>query len=228
MRRVATAQAGALRLGSRGVPRAVREAQMIKAGTRLFAKNEYEAVSMEEIARAADVSKPMVYAYFESKQGLFLACVEHWTEELMDRVREASPPELAPDVRMWQGLLAVFNFIDENPNAWALLSPHGPAAGGQLAAGAARIREELTGLVARLLQDTAVAEGVDPEVAGEATEVFAHAIGAAVQGVAAWSQRSSSEPPDRQALRVMNFVWMGLDDLMRGKLWLPPPGGTTS
>jgi len=199
---------------------------MIEAGTRLFAASEYEAVSMDEIARAADVTKPMVYAYFESKQGLFLACVEHATEGFMQRLREATPDELPPDVRMWRGLLAAFAFIDEHPDAWALLSPHGPAAGGQLAAGASRIREEITALLARLLRDAAVAEGIDPQVAREATEPFAHAIGAAVQGVAAWWKRESDEPADRQALRLMNFVWMGLDDLMRGKLWLPPPGST--
>jgi AcrR family transcriptional regulator len=146
----------------------------------------------------------------------------------MDRVREATPGELPPDVRMWHGLLAVFSFIEENPDGWALLSPHGPAAGGQLAAGAASIRREFTALLARMLEDAAVAGGVDPEVAHEATEPFAYAIAAAVQGVAAWWKRESSEPADRQALRMMNFVWMGLDDLMRGKLWLPPPEGTES
>ena len=66
---------------------------MIEAGTRLFAEREYDAVSMEEIAEAADVSKPMVYAYFESKQGLFLACVEHWTDELMGRLESATPDD---------------------------------------------------------------------------------------------------------------------------------------
>ena len=194
---------------------------MIEAGTRLFAEGEYEAVSMEAIAKAADVSKPMVYAYFESKQGLFLACVEHWTRELMTRLEQATPDTLAPDVRMWRGLLAVFAFIDEQPEAWALLNPRG----GQLAAGAARSREEITGLLARLLRDAAVAQGVDPQVAREATEPMAHAIGAAVQAVAAWAERSSNEATEREVLRLMNFIWMGLDNLMRGKLWLPPPPG---
>ena len=120
---------------------------------------------------------------------------------------------------MWHGLLAVFAFIDAHPEAWALLNPRG----GQLAAGAARTREEITRLLARLLRDAAVAEGVDPQVAREATEPMAHAIGAAVQAVAAWAERSSSEPTDREVLRLMNFIWMGLDNLMRGNLWLPPP-----
>ena len=199
---------------------------MIEAGTRLFAEHEYDAVSMDQIAHAADVSKPMVYSYFESKQGLYLACVEHWTDELVRRLERATPEDLPPDVRLWHGLLAIFAFIEETPEAWALLNPRG----GQLAAGASRSREEITGLVARMLRDAAVAQGVDPKVAGEATEPMAHAIGAAVQSVAAWAQRESSDPMERQALRLMNFVWMGLNNLMRGKLWLPPaePLGATA
>ena len=198
---------------------------MIDAGTRLFAEREYRAVSMEEIAAAADVSKPMVYSYFGSKQGLFMACIDHWTEQLLDELDAATPPELPPDVRMWRGLLAVFSFIEARPDAWALLYPHGPQAGGQLAAGAERTREAITGLLTQLLRDAAVAGGVDPKVAGEATEPIAHALGAAVQAVAAWWLRGSDEPKERQALRLMNFVWVGLEDLMQGRLWLPPPDG---
>lgn len=223
MHGVATVQPRGMKLGSRGVPRAVREPQMIEVGTRLFAEREYDAVSMEQIAQAAGVSKPMIYAYFESKQGLFLACVEYWTQELMRRLEQATPEDLPPDLRLWRGLLAIFAFIDENPAAWALLNPQG----GQLAAGAARSREEITGLTTRLLRDAAIAQGIDPQVAREATEPMAHAIGAAVQAVAAWWRRGSSEPMEQQALRLMNFIWMGLDNLMRGQLWLPPPPGAT-
>jgi AcrR family transcriptional regulator len=214
-------QTRGMKLGTRGVPREVRQPQMIEVGTRLFAEREYDSVSMEEIAQAADVSKPMVYAYFESKQGLLLACVEYWTQELMRRLEHATPEDLPPDVRMWRGLLAIFAFIDEHPAAWALLTPHG----GQLAAGAARSREEITGLITRLLRDAAVAQGIDPQLAREATEPMAHAIAAAVQAVAALWQRGSSEPMERHALRLMNFIWMGLDNLVRGQLWLPPPPG---
>ena len=90
---------------------------------------------------------------------------------------------------MWRGLLAVFAFIDETPGCLGAAQP--ARAGGRRPA---RRRDRAHprgdhGLLARLLRDAAVAEGVDPEVAGEATEPIAHAIGAAVQGVAAWGQR---------------------------------------
>ena len=61
------------RAGSRGVPRAVREPQILEVAGRIFAARGYHAASMDEIAAAADVTKPLVYAYFGSKEGLYVA-----------------------------------------------------------------------------------------------------------------------------------------------------------
>src|SRR3954464_9622571 len=54
-------------------PRAVREAQMVAAAERLFAEHGYHGVSMDQIAAASGITKPMLYDYFCSKEGLFLA-----------------------------------------------------------------------------------------------------------------------------------------------------------
>lgn len=215
-------------LGTRNVPRAVREREMLEVGRRLFAERGYDAVSMAEIARAAGVSKPMVYAYFESKEGLFLACVDDATDDLMRKLEEAVPPTLEPDVRLWQGLLATFTFMEESPDTWAMLHPRDPQPGGRLAAGAERSTEAMTALIARLLCDAAVAQGIDAKVAREATEPMAHALVAAVQAVAAWWLRNPGDPKERQALRLMNFAWMGLANLVQGNLWLPPEEGRGS
>jgi TetR/AcrR family transcriptional repressor of mexJK operon len=65
---------------------------IMDAATELFAARGYGAVSMDAIARAADVSKATLYAHFESKDRLFativqVACVEHITpaDEVPDR-----------------------------------------------------------------------------------------------------------------------------------------------
>jgi AcrR family transcriptional regulator len=219
-----TATAARTGAGRRKVPRSVREAEMLQVAGRLFGRRGYNAVSMDEIAQAAGVSKPMVYAYFESKEGLFLACVERATEHLMKTLEEVTPPTLPPDVRLWRGLLAVFTFIGEHRDAWALLYPHGPHGGGLFAAGAARASEAMAGLLTRLIREAAEGEEVDRRLAEESSEPIAHALVAAVVGLASWWLRHPEEPKELQALRVMNFAWMGLGDIMRGKLWVPPPG----
>ena len=48
-----------------------RAPQMISAAQRLFAQSGYAAVSMDDIARTANVSKATLYAHFSSKENLF-------------------------------------------------------------------------------------------------------------------------------------------------------------
>ncbi len=75
----------------RKVPREIREAQMLAEARRIFAERGFGATSMDEIAEACGVTKPMVYAYFGSKQGLYLACIEHSAGELVRRLDQQLP-----------------------------------------------------------------------------------------------------------------------------------------
>jgi AcrR family transcriptional regulator len=217
-------ETGAETPATRGkVPREVREREMIEVARRLFGERGFHDVTMDEIAEAAGVSKPMVYAYFESKEGLFLACVEVATTELIRTVEEVTPPSLPQDVRLWAGLLAVFTFIEEHRNSWMLLYPHGPQSGGPFAAGAARANEEMGRLITGIFREAAAAEGIDAELADRSSEPLAHALVAAVVGLGSWWMRHPDQPKELQALRLMNLAWLGLGDLSRGKLWMPPP-----
>ena len=56
--------------GAKRVPRATREQEMLDVAERVFAELGYDGASMDEIARGAGISKPMVYSYFGSKEGL--------------------------------------------------------------------------------------------------------------------------------------------------------------
>jgi AcrR family transcriptional regulator len=53
-----------------------RRAELISIGRRLFADTAYDALSMDDIARQAGVAKGLVYYYFKSKRGYYLAIVE--------------------------------------------------------------------------------------------------------------------------------------------------------
>ncbi len=206
------------------VPRPVRERQMLEVAGRLFGQRGYHDVSMEEIAQEAGVSKPMVYAYFESKEGLFLACVELATTRLVETLEEVTPTSLPQDVRLWRGLLAVFTFMEEHRESWMLLYPHGPQSGGPFAAGAARANEEMGRLLTGIFREAARAEGLDERLAAESSEPLAHALVAAVVGLGSWWMRHPEQPKELQALRLMNLAWMGLGEISRGRFWTPESG----
>ena len=203
----------------RRLPRAEREEQMVAAATRIFAGRGFHAASMDEIAEASGITKPMLYAYFDSKEGLFLACVEKGSRELRAQVRAAALAAPTPERALYDGLVAVMRFVDDNDELWSVLYPHGPASSGTFAAAAARAHDEMSALLTELMTMLATRRGVTDEVALE-SEPLAHALTGATIALGTWS-RGRDEPVELHALRLMNFAWMGLGDMIEGELWLP-------
>src|SRR5437588_6793871 len=94
------------------IPRAERERDMLRAAEEVFGERGYHGASMDEIAARAGITKPMLYSYFESKEGLFAACGEAAAELLTERIGHAAAQRgLPPDQRLWSGLVSVFQFI---------------------------------------------------------------------------------------------------------------------
>ena len=59
-----------------------RRRQLVDAGAALFAQHAYEDITMRQVAKAAGVSKPLLYHYFPSKIALFKAAVAEKANEL--------------------------------------------------------------------------------------------------------------------------------------------------
>jgi len=75
--------------GTKRLPRAVREQQMLDAAVQMFSVNGYHETSMDAIAAEAEISKPMLYLYYGSKEELFGACLDRELGRFVDRVRAA-------------------------------------------------------------------------------------------------------------------------------------------
>ena len=206
----------------RRVPRAEREEQMVTEATRIFAARGFHAASMDEIAEASGITKPMLYAYFDSKEGLFLACVERGSAELRAQVRAAALAAPTPERALYDGLVAVMRFVEDTEELWSVLYPHGPSSSGTFAAAAARAHDEMSALLTELMTMLATRRGVADEVALE-SEPLAHALTGATIALGTWS-RGRGEPAELHALRLMNFAWKGLGDMLEGDLWLPGEG----
>jgi AcrR family transcriptional regulator len=208
--------------GKARVPRREREREMLAAAAEVFGERGYHGASMDQIAARAGITKPMLYSYFDSKEGLFAACGEIAATLLTERVREAAGlRELAPDERLWRGLVSVFEFIGEHRELWfAFNAPAGTSAPPDAGAVVARGRDAVNSLLEQLLTSAAIGEGVAPDAAAEAAPL-AHALTASVLAMAEWWMGHPDEPAELQALRVMNFAWMGFGRLLQGKIWLP-------
>jgi AcrR family transcriptional regulator len=62
--------------------------KLLDAAVRLFAHKGYRATSTREIVEAAGVTKPMLYYYFQSKEGLLAAAIGHFLDAFHERLRQ--------------------------------------------------------------------------------------------------------------------------------------------
>jgi AcrR family transcriptional regulator len=212
--------------GRRKVPRIVRERQMLRVAERAFARRGFHAASVDAIAEGAGISKPMVYAYFGSKEGLYRACMDQARIRLYESLRAAADAGAAPDDQLWRGILAFFEFVQEQSDSWAILLGEATSGAGPFATEGAEVRRQIAEVVGDLLRRAAEEEGVD--AAGlELTEPMARALIGAGESLAAWWREHPEQTREAVALLLMNFAWVGLGDLVRQRRWGPgpvPPG----
>ena len=96
-----------------------RRAQLVQLGTQMLATRSIDAVSVEEIADQAGVSRGLIFHYFGSKQGFLLAVVRHLSQEMIDATEP--DPELEPLAQLSQSLAAYLDYVTENRDGFVSL-----------------------------------------------------------------------------------------------------------
>jgi AcrR family transcriptional regulator len=99
-----------------------RRASIEEAATRLFAQRGYGSTTVDDIVRAAGVTKPMLYRHFASKQDLCVALLERYRDELIAAPLSRFTPG-APDRHMQIEVMldAWLEYIEHHPDAARLL-----------------------------------------------------------------------------------------------------------
>jgi AcrR family transcriptional regulator len=97
----------------------VRRAQLIAQGMAFFGTRPYDAVSIDDIAEAAGISKGLLYHYFPTKRDYYAAVLEAAADDL--RAQTDVDPTLEPDVRMRTGLEAYLDFVKARGPAYVAL-----------------------------------------------------------------------------------------------------------
>ncbi|MFD7446320.1 TetR/AcrR family transcriptional regulator [Streptomyces sp. NPDC059909] len=134
--------------GTKGVPRARREEQIVAAALEEFGRHGHASASMASIARRVGVTKPMLYTYFGSKDGLYLACLEHIATRLVAVIDAAMAPGPS-DERLPQTVLtAIFEALEGRRRAWFVLYDKTLPPGSELRLAAQRHREAIDELAA--------------------------------------------------------------------------------
>jgi AcrR family transcriptional regulator len=96
-----------------------RRAQLVRLGIDLFAARSYDDVSIDELARAAGVSKGLLYHYFPTKRDFYIATVHEASRQLLELT--ATSTGLPPLDRLRGGLDAYLDYVDAHAPAYAAL-----------------------------------------------------------------------------------------------------------
>ncbi|PVE10959.1 TetR/AcrR family transcriptional regulator [Streptomyces scopuliridis] len=108
-----------------------RKQQLIGVALELFSRRSPEDVSIDEIAAAAGISRPLVYHYFPGKQNLYEAAVRRAADDLATRFLE--PREGPLGARLLRVMGRFFDFVDEHGAGFFALMRSGPAVGSSTA-----------------------------------------------------------------------------------------------
>lgn len=101
--------------------------QLIGVALELFSHRSPDEVSIDEIAAAAGISRPLVYHYFPGKQSLYEAALRRAADELAARFVE--PPQGPLGARLLRVMGRFFDFVDDHGPGFAALMRGGPAVG---------------------------------------------------------------------------------------------------
>jgi AcrR family transcriptional regulator len=198
------------------LPRAEREQQMLETAHVLFAERGYAAVTMDEVAAAVGVTKPLLYTYFGNKDRLYLACMRPAGEALLQTVVAAVGATATPVDALRSGILAFFRFIDADRSAWRVLFDETLPAGGEVARGVLEYRERLEGLVTAALLDQ-----IPPGRGGRRARAEVAALSAALLGAAEalgrWWLRTGAVPAEEAAELLIATVEPGIRQRAAGR-----------
>ena len=189
--------------GTKRLPRAVREQQMLDAAVQMFSVNGYHETSMDVIAAEAQISKPMLYLYYGSKEELFAACLSRELSRFVESVRADIDLKLSPRELLRHTIISVLHYIDANRASWLVL--YTQATSSQAFAHTVREgREKIIDLVARLLES-----GTREPQPNSDFHMMAVALVGAGEAVAAQVSVGDADVDEASEL-LINLFWRGL------------------
>lgn len=103
------------------MPADQRRQQLFDVARERFAQQGFHATSMDEIAEAAGVTKPVLYQHFPSKRALYVELLEETGRQLLGNLAEATAQAGSLRERVEFGFRAYFRFAVGNRSAFLLL-----------------------------------------------------------------------------------------------------------
>lgn len=195
-----------------------RRALIEESASEVFAERGYRAGSIDEIARRAGVSAPVVYDHFPSKAALFRDLLERHFAELRAVWRDNLPgPEPAGE-RIGRAVDAWFAYIEAHPFAGRLLFQEN-LADPEVKAIHADVAAASRDAVMPLFSAEPGAEKLIGTPSETGSEMIWVVLRGVLQGLAIWWADHPEVPRQQVVGMAMNALWLGFERVSAGETY---------
>ena len=184
------------------LPASARREQILDVSVQVFARNGFHSTSMNDVADAAGVTKPVLYQHFDSKQDLYLALLEEAGNRLRTAVSKAVAGAANGKEQTEMGFRAYFRWVAEDHDAFLLLF-----------GSRANRDEESTTTIRRITAETAkaIAPLIAADIEPEHQRTLAQSLVGLAKGVSRYLvERGDTVDPDVLGQQVADMAWAGL------------------
>jgi AcrR family transcriptional regulator len=191
------------------LPAAERRQQLLDVALRVFGEQGFHHSSMNDIAVAAGVTKPVLYQHFGSKRELYLEVLRDVGGRLRDAVGKAVAGAEGPRQQVESGFRAYFTWVNATRGGFDVLFAGETRRDPEFTAEALKVETDIADAIAQLI----VVEGLS----ADRRRLLAYGIvGIAETTCRHWLTNDLSLSADELAGQVAELSWAGLRGLRPG------------
>ncbi len=197
-----------MQAASRRLTAEQRRHQLFAVALELFAQRGYRATTMDDIAEAAGVTKPLLYQHFSSKRALYLELVDSIARDMLTAIGRAVMRADGPRQQVELGFAAYFRLVVNHEAEFRLLY------------GRDHADDQELGRALRAVED-AIAEAIDPLIDAGLDDDHRRLLAYGIVGMAEGASRrfmehrhgtgaAADEEAQKLARRMADLAWAGL------------------
>ena len=189
------------------LPAVRRRRQLLDVALQLFAARGFHGASMDDMAEAAGVTKPVLYQHFGSKRELYLEVLDDVGNRLLDAIGKAAAAAGGPRQQVENGFSAYFRFVADNESAFRVLFVGSGRDGDdrEFVHAVRRVEDAIADAIAVL---------IEADIDDEHRRLLAHGIVGLAEGVGRhWVTNGLGLDPDVAAAWIAGLAWAGLRGL---------------
>ncbi len=184
-----------------------RRDQLLQVALTAFGTNGYHGTSMNNIAEAAGITKPVVYQHFDSKHELFLTLLvdigDRLRAEIVTALETSEASGGGPRGLVEAGFSAFFEFFGAEPHAFAVLFGDGVREDADFLHELEKVEESLVENIIAVLHM--------PDVSEDNRRVLAHGVVGLSEGIGRyWLDRGFDLDPSELARQTAEMAYFGL------------------